>query len=54
MVHIMTFSHNKASSMPLFHKFNLLTLNNVFKLEIAKVMHNKENNEHLPVYISKN
>jgi len=24
------------------------------KLEIAKVMHNIENNEHLPDYISKN
>jgi len=31
MVRIMTFSHNKASSMPLFHKLNLLTLNDVFK-----------------------
>jgi len=30
--------------MPLFHKFNLLTLNDVFKLEIAKVMHSIENN----------
>jgi len=39
----MTFSHNKASSMPLFHKLNLLTLNDVFKLEIAKVMYNIEN-----------
>ena len=47
-------SHNKASSMPLFHKLNLLTLNDVFKLEIVKVMHNIENNEHLPDYISKN
>ena len=45
MVRIMTFSFNKASSMPLFHKLNLLTLNNVFKLEIAKVMHNIENND---------
>jgi len=54
MVRIMTFSHNKASSTPLFHKLNLLTLNDVFKLEIAKVMHNIENNEHLPDYISKN
>jgi len=54
MVRIMTFSHNKASSMPLFHKLNLLTLNDGFKLEIAKVMHNIENNEHLPDYISKN
>ena len=53
MVRIMTFSH-KASSMPLFHKLNLLTLNDGFKLEIAKVMHNIENNEHLPDYISKN
>jgi len=40
--------------MPLFHKLNLLTLNDVFKLEIAKFMHNIENNEHLPNYISKN
>jgi len=40
--------------MPLFHKLNLLTLNDVFKLEIAKVMHNIENNEHLPEYISNN
>ena len=39
------FSHNKASTMPLFHNLNLLTLNDVFKLEIAKVMHNIENNE---------
>jgi len=54
MVRIMTFSHNKASSMPLFHKLSLLTLNDVFKLEIAKVMHNIENNEHLPDYISEN
>jgi len=54
MVRIMTFSHNKASSMPLFHKLNLLKLNDVFKLEIAKVMHNIENSEHLPDYISNN
>jgi len=54
VVHIMTFSHNKASSMPLFHKLNLVTLNDVFKLEIAKIMHNTENSEHLPDYISKN
>jgi len=54
MVRVMTFSHNKASTMPLFHKLNLLTLNDVFKLEIAKVMHNIENNERLPDYISKN
>jgi len=40
--------------MTLFHKLNLLTLNDVFKLEIAKVMHNIENNEHLPDYISTN
>ena len=40
--------------MPLFHKLNLLTLNDVFKLEIANVVHNIENNEHLPDYISKN
>jgi len=53
MVRIMTFSHNKASSMLLFHNLNLLTLNDVFKLEIAKVMHNIENNEHLTDYISK-
>ena len=39
--------------MPLFHKVNLLTLNDVFKLEIAEAMHNIENNEHLPDYISK-
>ena len=52
MVRIMTCSHNNASSMPLFHKLNLLTLNDVFKLEIAKVMYNIENNEHLLVYIS--
>jgi len=54
MVRIMTFGHNKASSMPLFHKLNLLTLNDVFKLGIAEVMHNIENNEHLPDYISIN
>ena len=54
MVRMMTFSPNKASSMPLFHKLNLLTLNDVFKLEIAEVMHNIENNKHLPDYISKN
>jgi len=54
MVRTMTFSHNKAFSTPLFHKLNLLTLNDVFKLEIAKVMHDIENNEHLPDYISKN
>jgi len=54
IVRIMTFGHNKASSMPFFHKLNLMTLNDVFKLEIAKVMHNIENNEHLPDYISKN
>jgi len=54
MARIMTFGHNKASLMPLFHKLNLLTLNDVFKLEIAKVMHNIENNKHLPDYISKN
>ena len=46
MVRIMAFSHNTASSMPLFHKLNLLMLNDVFKLEIAKLMHNIENNEH--------
>jgi len=40
--------------MPLFHKLNLVTLNDVFKLEIAKIMHNTENSEHLPDYISKN
>jgi len=54
MVHIMTFSHNKVSSMPLFHKSYLLTLNDVFQLEIAKLMHNIENSEHLPDYISNN
>ena len=48
MARIVTFGHNKASSMPLFHKLNLLKLNDVFKLEIAEVMHNIENNEHLP------
>ena len=53
MVRIMMFSHNKASTMPLFHNLNLLTLNDVFKLEIAEVMHNIENNEHLPVYFKK-
>jgi len=45
MIRIMTFSHNKAATMPLFNNLNLLTLNDVFKLEIAKVMHNIENNE---------
>ena len=40
--------------MPLFHNLNLLTLNDVFKLEIAKVMHNIENNERLPDNILKN
>jgi len=50
MVRIMTFSHNKASVMPLFHKLNLLTLNDVFKLKIAKVVHNIKNNKHLPDY----
>jgi len=39
--------------MSLFHKLNLLTLNDVFKLEIAKLMHNIENDEHLLLYISK-
>ena len=50
----MTFNHNTASSMPLFHK-NLLTLNDVFKLESSKskLMHNMESNEHLSDYISK-
>jgi len=42
MVCIMMFSHNKTSSMPLFHKLNLLMLNDFFKLEIAKVMHNRK------------
>jgi len=53
-VRIMTFSHNKASSMLLFQKLNLLTLNDVFKLEIAKIMQNIEKNEYLSDYISKN
>ena len=39
--------------MPLFHNLNLLTLNDVFKLEIAKVMHNIENNERFPDNILK-
>jgi len=52
MVRIMTFSHNTTSSMLLFHKLNLLTLNDVFKLEIAEVIHNIENNEHLPIKAS--
>jgi len=52
-VRIMTFSHNTTSSMPVFHKLNMLTLNDVFKLEIVEVMHNIENNEHLPDYIKK-
>jgi len=45
-----------ASSTPLFHKLNLLTLNDVFKVEITEVMlmHNVENSDHLPDYISKN
>ena len=53
MVRIMMFSHKKASTMPLFHNLNLLTLNDIFKLEIAKVMHNIENSEGLPDYILK-
>jgi len=40
--------------MPLFHNLNLLTLNDVFKLEIAKVIHDIENNERLPDNILKN
>ena len=39
--------------MPLFHNLNLLTLNDVFKLEISKLMHNIENNKHFTDYISK-
>jgi len=53
-VSVLLFSHNKASTMPLFHNLNLLTLNDVFKLEIAKVMHNIENNERLLDNILKN
>ena len=51
MVHIMTFSHNNASSI-VVPQIIVVDLN-VFKLEIARVMHNIEN-EHLPDYISKN
>jgi len=50
---LMTKRHDTASSMPFFHKANLLPLNHVFKLKISKLMHNIENNEHLPDYISK-
>jgi len=42
MVCVMMFNHNKASSMTLFHKLNLLTLNDVFKFAIANVMHNRK------------
>jgi len=40
--------------MPLFHKLNLLTLNDVFELEISKLIHNIENNKHFSDHISKN
>ena len=52
VVRIITFSHNTAS-MLLFHELNLLPLNDVFKLGIAKVMNNIENINHLPDDISK-
>jgi len=39
--------------MLLFHELNLLPLNDVFKLGIAKVMNNIENINHLPDDISK-
>jgi len=32
----------------LFHKLNMLTLNDGFKLEILKLAHDIQNNEHLP------
>jgi len=44
MVGIMTISHNKASSMPFFHKLNLLTLNDVFKLYIPVLITRIGNN----------
>jgi len=53
MACIMIFSRGTVSLMLLFHKLNLLALNHVFKLEISKLMHNIENNEHLPDYMSK-
>jgi len=39
--------------MPLFHELNLLTLNDVFKLELSRLMNNIENNEDLPDYFER-
>jgi len=44
MVRIMTSRHNTSTAplMSLFHKLNPLTLNDVFRLEISKLMYNVE------------
>jgi len=44
MLRIMAFSYIKASLMPLLHKSHLLTLNDVFKLQIPLLITQTGNN----------
>ena len=51
---IITFSHSTVPLMRLFHKSNLLTLNDVFKIEVSKLKHNIETMSTYPTILQKN